>query len=148
MKFVEIFKEKIDDLYSMTESFDTWQCGLNMRNVFNIENSNYGRNCIENYDSCNLDIRSNDGNLGITDYWTSNSKIDTSILNGFNSISTDVNSDFDPIRQDIRKHGIDLSFDNRKQNLVALKGLVIHAQKKKNLEEMNVFYQILIPVLF
>lgn len=143
LKFVEMFKEKIDDLYPMTESFDTWQRGFNMKNFFNVKNSSYDRNCIENYGSCNLDIRSDDGNLEITDYWNSNSnsKIDTSILNSFNSISTDVDFDFDPMGQDIRKQGIDLSFDSRKQNLVAFKGRVIQAQKKEKRRRNERFLQ-------
>ncbi|KAG0689502.1 hypothetical protein C6P40_004918 [Pichia californica] len=145
-KFVEIFKDKIKDIYPMTESFDTWHKGFNMKNFFNIENSTYDKIRRQTYGCCNVKLRSFEGNLQIMDYWNSsidNNKIDEDIgiIKSFDSVSTDIDFDFDPLGQDIRNQGQHLSFDNRKKELVAFKGNVIQTQIKEKRRRNDRFLQ-------
>jgi hypothetical protein len=132
-QFVDIFKYKPKDIYPLTESFDTWQRGFNMENFYEISNTSYDKISLKNYGSCNHNIKDNSNNIQITNFWNSI----TNSIHSFNSISTDIDFDFNAIGQDLRRNGNPESFDERKRNLLDFKTKVIGTQineKRKRLD--------------
>lgn len=134
--FVKLFKN-VQDIYPMTESFDTWQKGFNMKNFYGINNSSYDLASNDKYGSCNLELRSDDNNLRIIDYWGSSSDRCSDVLNSFNSVSTEVDFDFDPIGQVIR--GKETQLSRKRKEGVALKGRVLKTQRREKRRRIERF---------
>ena len=134
--FVKLFYN-VQDIYPMTESFDTWQKGFNMKNFYGIQNSSYDLASNDKYGSCNLELRSNDDNLRIIDYWGSLNGRCSAVLNSFNSVSTEVDFDFDPIGQVIR--GEETEFSRKKKEGIALKGRVTKTQRREKQQRIERF---------
>ena len=124
--FVDLFKQKPKDLYPMTESFNTWQRGFNMLRFYGVANTSYDRNCMENYGSCNIDVSYDKKNIEVVDFWSSIP--DEISMHSFNSVSTEVDFDFEAMGQDLRNSGIHTSFDERKDLLVQNEGRKIRRQ--------------------
>lgn len=123
-KFVDLFKNRVGDIYPLTESYKSWKRGFTMYRYYGIVNSKYDFLSTQKYGRLN-DDSIDDTDISVIDYWKNETK-------NLDTVSTDTDHQIDIIGQAVGNKGEYLSYDKNYSLVFKEKDKRAHTQKQEN----------------